>query len=247
MLLGRSSVVELEVRMRMFWSVVMGCVLAGCAVAGQEPGVVHAAAGHRSPVPGGCEESSDLNVGKIGCYLDVALPVGKMPAQVYWHVDEYSSARDARAAKTSGSAVTRAHGRIFLQTVNGNPQWTPNGGRRIARIGPFPAPQGVDLTARMMQATTPAGLTTRPHTHSGVEAWYMLEGVQCVETPGRFFQFPAGEGHWVQSGVPMQLFSAGEELRRSIVLVLHPSTEPWMSMTDWVPQGLCKNRTGSRI
>jgi hypothetical protein len=41
-------------------------------------------------------------------------------------------------------------------------------------------------------------------------------------------------------GPPMVLTGMGTEMRRSVVLVLHDSTQPWMTiMTDWKPAGAC--------
>lgn len=214
----------------------------GCVSSAPTGDIASHALHSASPIPGGCQERAEDNEGRIGCYLNVSHPMGRLPASVYWHIDEFQSAERAATSKTAASAVVRAHGRIFLQTINGDPGWRPNGGNRLASIGPFPAVQGADLVARFMEARTPPGMTTRPHTHSGVEAWYMLEGSQCLETPDGAKVVPAGQSTWVPEGPPMRLSSTGKEMRRSILLVLHPASKPWMSMTDWKPKGLCEGK-----
>jgi hypothetical protein len=41
------------------------------------------------------------------------------------------------------------------------------------------------------------------HTHSGPEAWYLLSGVQCLQTPDTESITRAGEGAVVPMGPPM--------------------------------------------
>jgi hypothetical protein len=48
----------------------------------------------------------------------------------------------------------------------------------------------------------------------------------------------AGEGAVVPQGPPMILQSLGTETRRSVLLVLHESLEPWSTLaSDWKPKG----------
>lgn len=219
-------------------AIASGFLVAGCATSVPPTMVVpaHPVAHSVSPIPGACQENAAANADRIGCYLNAAHRVGRLPALVYWHIDEFSAVEAAAASRTAAGAVVSAQGRVFLQTINGDPHWRPRSGNRLARVGPFPAAQGVDLIARFMEARLPPGMITRPHTHSGVEAWYMLGGSQCLETPTGSKVVPAGRSIWVPEGPPMQLSSAGHA---SLVLVLHPASKPWMSMTQWKPKGLC--------
>jgi hypothetical protein len=88
------------------------------------------------------------------------------------------------------------------------------------------------------------------HRHPGPEAWYVLTGTQCLETPNGLIMASAGGSAMVPEGWPMRISAVGPETRRAIVLVLHPSVEPYsMSVDDprrpgaphshWKPQGLC--------
>jgi hypothetical protein len=44
----------------------------------------------------------------------------------------------------------------------------------------------------------------------------------------------------IPEGPPMALGSVGTETRRSVFLVLHDTTEPWITLaSDWQPKGLC--------
>jgi hypothetical protein len=50
----------------------------------------------------------------------------------------------------------------------------------------------------------------------------------------------AGEAAVIREGPPMMLSSVGTETRRSVLLVLHDSAQPWTSpVTDWTPAGRC--------
>lgn len=50
----------------------------------------------------------------------------------------------------------------------------------------------------------------------------------------------AGQGAVVPMGPPMVLTGMGTEMRRSVVLVLHDTSQPWMTITtDWKPDAPC--------
>ena len=78
------------------------------------------------------------------------------------------------------------------------------------------------------------------HRHSGAEAWYVLTGAQCLETPDSLIVARAGESAMVPPGPPMAISGVGPETRRAVLIVLHPTAEPWVSpATDWAPAGRC--------
>ena len=89
------------------------------------------------------------------------------------------------------------------------------------------------------------------HRHPGPEAWYVLSGAQCLETPNGVIKASAGDTTLVPEGVPMAISDAGTETRRTVVLILHVSTEPAAFALDdprssgaphshWRPLGLCR-------
>jgi len=52
---------------------------------------------------------------------------------------------------------------------------------------------------------------------------------------------PGGPAVIVRGGLPMHLTAIGKETRRSLVLILHDSTQPPTTpANDWVPVGLCQ-------
>jgi quercetin dioxygenase-like cupin family protein len=170
----------------------------------------------------------------------VAVDIGTVSGAVFWHVNEFPDAPSAEGVKGASSAVVHAYGRTFLETVNGDAQWRPSGGWHLATVGPMQAPQGEPVTVRFMQAMTEPDAMTRPHRHSGPEAFYVLSGSICLETPAGARTVDAGETLQAAAMVPMQLTSAGGGLRRSLFVVIHPSSQPWMTTApDWMPKGAC--------
>ena len=194
-------------------------------------------------LPGGCEAPATANAGRMGCYFDETIELGRVSQQLFWHVDEYADRASAESARSRGqSVIVEAYGRIFLQTVNSDRGWRAGGGRHLVSVGPMAAPQGEPVTARFMQAMTAPGAATRPHVHDGPEAFYLLSGAICMETPTGEQTTSEGQTYLIGGGTPMQLTSAGDGVRRSLFLVLHRSSQPWMTMVEWVPEGRCGRR-----
>ncbi len=197
------------------------------------------AASH-AQVPGGCETPRSSAPGKTGCYFSGQIAVGTLP-QAFWHIDAFPTIEAARAAATPLSYAAVIFGKAYLQTVNADRTWRPSGGTRVSIVGPLPvADAAAAQTARFMEADTTPEMVARNHEHSGPEAWYLLEGGQCVETPAGVSRTAQGQGSWVAAGPPMQLSNGGAATRKALVLVLHPAGKPWMTMMmGWQPKGLC--------
>jgi quercetin dioxygenase-like cupin family protein len=191
-------------------------------------------------VPGACEEPAQTHTGKVGCYLIATTSLGVFSApSVYWHLYEYGDRAEAEASAAPRSTVVESQGRMWVYTI-ADKDWQPRGGQRVAVIGPLSVSAGRQYTARYMEAMFEPGMQTAVHRHSGAEAWYLLTGAQCLETPEGITVVKAGEGAVVPEGPPMMLSSVGNETRRSVLLVLHDSSQPWTSpATDWKPAGRC--------
>ena len=128
---------------------------------------------------------------------------------------------------------------MWLYTI-AEKEWRPASGERKAVIGPLEHTAQTPYTARYMEATIPPGIKTPVHTHSGPEAWYVLEGAQCLETPEGITVVRSGESALVRQGPEMMLSSVGSESRRTVLLVLHNASQRWMvENTPWTPKGLC--------
>jgi mannose-6-phosphate isomerase-like protein (cupin superfamily) len=87
-----------------------------------------------------------------------------------------------------------------------------------------------------MESWFPLGMRTRVHSHSGPEAFYVIEGQQCVETPSEQRIIAPGQSYIVEEGAHLQ---AAPEGRRSLVLILARPNEPWMQLEAWQPSGYC--------
>ena len=220
-------------------------LLAGCSVtADGPPSQAQPAPGGHVGVAGRCEDPAEGGGGAEGCYFNTAVRLKATPAQAYWHIDRFADIGSAERAKGPGSAgVVALGGEVFLQTVNGSAAWRSRGGERLATIGPIALPPDADYTARMMEATTSTAAATHPHAHSGPEAFFLLSGSICVETAAGAHRAGPGGSLILPGRTPMQLHSPGGTVRRSLVLVLHPTDQPWIDRRPaWTPRGACSPR-----
>ena len=191
-------------------------------------------------VPGGCNMPVSERANEVGCYLSATQDLGTLPdAPLFWHLYTYPTSAAAKAANGSRGTVVEAFGKVWLYTIAGA-DWRPLAGERVAVIGPLKVVGGKQYIARYMEATFTPGMRAAVHRHSGPEAWYLVAGTQCLETPDRVTIAHAGEGAVVPEGPPMALSSVGTDIRRSVLLVLHDKSQPWITMaSDWQPKGLC--------
>jgi quercetin dioxygenase-like cupin family protein len=65
------------------------------------------------------------------------------------------------------------------------------------------------------------GQFTPVHTHPGPEAWWILEGEQCLQTTRTTLRLRAGHGGFVAEGDTMRLVATGKGPRRALALILH--------------------------
>ena len=191
-------------------------------------------------IPGGCDVPASERNAATGCYLVASATLGKLPsASVFWHLYRYPTRAAAESAKGTNSTVVESLGHIWVYTIAAK-EWQPSAGERVDVLGPLQVSLDKPYTARYMEAVFAPGMQTSVHRHSGAEAWYVLAGAQCLETPDGIIVARAGEGAVVPQGPPMALSGVGAETRRSVLLVLHESSEPWMTVTsDWAPTGRC--------
>jgi mannose-6-phosphate isomerase-like protein (cupin superfamily) len=166
-------------------------------------------------VRGGCDTKVADRTGVWGCYLVASEQLGVLPAEpLFWHLYTYPKLADAQAHRGPRSTVVESLGQVRLYAIAGR-DWRPAGGKRMAVVGPLPHDAGHGYTARYMEAVFETGKRTAVHTHSGPEAWYVLAGIQCLETPDGITVVRAGEGSLVPEGPPMMLSSVGTAPRRA--------------------------------
>ena len=190
------------------------------------------------PVPGQCVAPAAENVGKPGCFRAAEIRIDAAPAELWWHVREYPNVASAEAAAIGHrwAATATSHGRAWLFALGGRDERFA-GGRRRARVGPLRPPAGEVVTARFMESTFTPGMRTRVHSHGGPEAFYVVDGEQCVETPSQRRKLGAGDTFVVPPGPHVQAAARG---RKNITLVLYPSQSAWMTLErDWTPSQYC--------
>ena len=190
----------------------------------------------------GCIPIADTPSGSIGCFVVAKKELGALPpAPLYWHIDKFANARTAGGAAAPSSQIVEAFGQTWLMTIAAQ-NWRPAvKGERVAEIGPLPVGSAQTYAATYMEATFMPDTRTRVHIHPGPEAWYMLEGSQCLETPeGRTIVGP-GKTMMVRGDIPMVLHAYGSERRRSLVLILHDAARPASTPNNWTPKWLCRD------
>jgi quercetin dioxygenase-like cupin family protein len=213
---------------------------ARAAIATEAPAHHAKAAADRSSQEVTCVPVAERAGRKLGCFVTATETLGRLPsAPVYWHIDSYKTRAAAESGKGQNGTVVESYGTVWLFTI-GEANWKPNGGKRVARVGPLPVNEAASYTAQYMEATFMPGMKSRVHRHPGPEAWYVLKGEQCLETPGHAQHVRAGESGIVPEGPPMMLLGTGTSERRSLVLILHDSSKPMSLLApDWRPAGLC--------
>ncbi|WP_426166926.1 cupin domain-containing protein [Sandarakinorhabdus sp. DWP1-3-1] len=190
------------------------------------------------PVPGLCTAPVPADHDTPGCYATGRIEIAEAPDALYWQIHEFPtmSAATAEAGRHRWATVTQAHSRTWLYVL-GTPSEPITGGTRRATIGPLRMLPG-PVTAHFAEAIFPPGMQTRVHSHPGPEAFYVVEGEQCMDSPGDKRLIPAGGTYVVEGGPHLQAAPKG---RRNLVLILAPQGKPpLIPGGDWRPTGFCR-------
>jgi quercetin dioxygenase-like cupin family protein len=181
---------------------------------------------------------------ELGCYVIARQRLGVLPlgTPLAWQLDVFSSRAAAEAARGQLATIAEAFDRIWLFTI-APPAWRPGAGaEHVATVGPLPlASAPAEYTAMYLATTFRPGLSSFVHSHPGPEAWFIMSGEQCLETPDGAMPGRAGDRLVARGNLPMILHATGTEIRRNFALVLHDPTKPATARVDnWTPKGLCK-------
>jgi len=181
---------------------------------------------------------------ELGCYVIAQQRLGALPQEtpLAWQLDVFPSRAAAEAAKGQLATIAEAFDRIWLFTI-APPDWRPGAGvEHVATVGPLPLSSApAEYTAMYVATTFRPGLSSFVHSHPGPEAWFILSGEQCLETPDGALPGRAGDRVVVRGNLPMIVHATGTEIRRNFALVLHDATKPATAQVDnWTPKGLCK-------
>lgn len=188
--------------------------------------LIMAAATARGQLEPSCEKDSPERRGEIGCSLveNKPLPEG-LKEPLFWHIDRFSSGEEARAKIGPSSVAFEAHGIWWLMTIEPRAN-DHHGGQHVKQVKLPALPPAKGYSMLVMSAYIPAGLTSRIHTHSGVEGFYVVDGQQCLETPTRIYKMAKDESLVIPSGVTMRLVATGTKPRRALAVVVYDSSEP---------------------
>jgi quercetin dioxygenase-like cupin family protein len=179
---------------------------------------------------------------EFGCF-NIATVTGLQFTQpaVYWHLRTFESRSAADAVRSATGLVVEEDGRVWLSEF-GPRDLASRGGKEIAVIGPMQLPTAQDYSAVLSYAVMRPGDSSRVHTHPGPEAWYVLAGEQCLETPAGASRSKAGGTMTVPPNIPMELNVTGAALRRAFALVIHDSTQDRGIPSRWKPSGACNRQ-----
>jgi quercetin dioxygenase-like cupin family protein len=89
-----------------------------------------------------------------------------------------------------------------------------------------PLPEAAKYSMLVISAYIPSGMTSRVHLHSGVEAFYTVDGEQCLQTPERAFKMRKGDTLVIPTGVTMRLVATGPKPRRAFAIIVYDSSKP---------------------
>lgn len=188
-----------------------------------------------------CIENSPERHGGMGCsYVANKALKGPFREPVYWHIDRFESGEKARAAESPDSVAFEGHGSWWLLTVESATD-NHHGGTHVSQVLLPPLPPVLKHSMLVISSYTSPGLTSRVHHHSGVEAFFVVDGEQCLETPTHAYPMKTGDALVLPTGVTMQMVVTGSAPRRAIAAVIYDGTlPPTTPSQDAVPLIACK-------
>jgi len=173
-----------------------------------------------------CVENSPERQGKFGCsYIaDKPLPDG-LQQPLFWHIDKFDSRERAQAAVTPASVAFDAAGSWWLFTIESSAK-DHHGGQHVAQVELGPLPPAKQYGLLVYSSFIPPGLTSRVHHHSGPEAFYVVDGEQCLRTESRAYPMHQGDTLLLPTGTIMQMVATGSVARHSFAVVVYDSSQP---------------------
>jgi quercetin dioxygenase-like cupin family protein len=184
-----------------------------------------------------------------GCQLLAKMQVARFSGEpLFWHLNKFPTKEGAEAVKPQIAFVAEAEGPFWLFSF-GPKGAAPKQGELVASVGPLPLTSSKLPPAKSYEIVAylvvmPPDMYTRVHIHPGPEAWYILSGEQCLETPAGMMKARAGESMFAPPTTPMRLSNNGSSARHALFIVIHDASQPWTIPTDdWKPTGACDRDT----
>ena len=186
-----------------------------------------------------------LRSSDTGCQLLAKVKISQFPdAPLFWHVIKFPTGKAAETARVQNSLVAEAEGQSWLFSF-GPKNRVSKSGELVASIRPLQLTSDKLAKASLYEivaylAVMPPGTYTRVQVHPGPEAWYVLNGEQCLETPAGVMKAGTGENMFAPPMTPMRLTNSGSSVRRALFIVIHDANQPWtIPINDWKPSGAC--------
>jgi quercetin dioxygenase-like cupin family protein len=161
-----------------------------------------------------------------------------------WTLETFATREAAQQAATPAGAVIALDGKYWLLTVGPHTS-TPAGASRVAEVGPLPLPPAARYEMILAYVAVPPGAKSAVHVQSGPEAWYVLGGSQCVETPDIVLHLDAQHPGFVPADTPLFLVATGTTTRRAFFVIVHDAARPFYTeIHSWTPRGRCSSAGG---
>lgn len=174
-----------------------------------------------------CARDSPERRGEIGCsYIEDKVLPAPLKGPLFWNIDRFESNSGAEAAAGPNNVVFQAHGAWWAMSIEPMIK-NHRCGKHVASVALPPLPPAPMYSMLVISAYIPAGQTSRVHHHSGVEAFYTVDGEQCLETPTGAHTIPKGGWFAVPAGVTMRLVATGSKPRRGFAVVVYDASHRW--------------------
>ena len=184
-----------------------------------------------------------------GCQLLAKMQVARFPEEpLFWNLSKFPTKEAAEGAKDKSGFAVEAEGQFWVFSF-GPKSVAKKEPELVASIGPLPLTSDKLPPAKSYEIVAylvvmPPDMYTRVHIHPGPEAWYILSGEQCLETPAGVRKTRAGESMVAPPMTPMRLTNNGSSTRYALFIVIHDANQPWIIPTDeWKPTGACDRKT----
>jgi hypothetical protein len=148
---------------------------------------------------------------------------------LFWRIENFPTLAQAQAVAGLWGLAAESGGKVWLLRLGPASGPSPSG-NKVGEVGPLPRVAAPEYLLRINEATGPAGSVTPVHTHPGSEAFYVLNGEQCIRTAHGVIRVGIGRpetGHGADT--PMQVSSCGSTGLHALVMFVVDATRPFSS------------------
>ena len=173
-----------------------------------------------------CAPNSPERRGGIGCTIVETKPLPDgLREPLFWHIDRFESLERARSAVGPASVAFGAAGASWLMTIESQTS-DHHGAEHVTQVGPLQLPNATKYAMQALSVAWTPGLYSLVHHHSGVEAFYVIDGEQCLQTPTSASRMGPGDTAALPAGVEMRVMATGTTIRRALAVVVHDAAQP---------------------